>query len=143
MLWLGLALFALTAAYVAQKRVLYFVPEPLKPMSILRASVSLVLDKRNASMQRSPVDLSNLPIVPVAAKDHMNVQGLAGQPKPIEAELRGQSLRTPEDAHPSSGLAAQDDAGAPSSLMPTDGQGSSDPSEAREKTRFVLHNDEL
>lgn len=36
LLWAGIALFALTAAYIVQKRAIYFVPESLRPMAVAR-----------------------------------------------------------------------------------------------------------
>jgi hypothetical protein len=42
MLWFGLALFALVSFYVAQKRLLYFVPHSLRPMSLAGSALSLV-----------------------------------------------------------------------------------------------------
>jgi hypothetical protein len=42
LLWCGLILFACTAAYVAQKRALYFVPEAMRPGALLRGTYRMV-----------------------------------------------------------------------------------------------------
>ena len=42
LLWFGLALFILTASYVAQKRVLYFVPEALRPMAVVKTTYNIL-----------------------------------------------------------------------------------------------------
>jgi hypothetical protein len=42
LLWCGLALFILTAGYVAQKRALYFVPEALKPMAVIKTTYGII-----------------------------------------------------------------------------------------------------
>ena len=42
LLWCGLILFGITAAYVAQKRVLYFVPEPLRPMALMKTTFNVI-----------------------------------------------------------------------------------------------------
>lgn len=42
LLWAGLVMFCLVALYITQKRAMYFVPEALRPMSLLRKSISLI-----------------------------------------------------------------------------------------------------
>ena len=71
LLWFGLALFALTAAYVAQKRVFYFVPEAVKPMTVLRTTASLVKSGAEAGVdaskafRRTPTEMPPVPPPPV------------------------------------------------------------------------------
>lgn len=42
LLWCGLVLFALTSSYIAHKRAIYFVPESIRPMTILASGVRFV-----------------------------------------------------------------------------------------------------
>jgi len=42
LLWCGLVLFILTAGYVAQKRALYFVPEALRPLAVIKTTYRII-----------------------------------------------------------------------------------------------------
>ena len=69
LLWCGLALFALTAAYVVHKRAIYFVPEPLRPMTIVRSGIRFIggsagqywpLMKQNQSREKRRDEISHI-----------------------------------------------------------------------------------
>jgi len=46
MMWAGLALFALTAAYIVWKRSVYFVPASLRPVAVFRYGYSMMMKMR-------------------------------------------------------------------------------------------------
>lgn len=46
LLWLGLLLFILTSAYVGHKRLIFFVPEPLRPVSLIRSTARMFLQSK-------------------------------------------------------------------------------------------------
>jgi hypothetical protein len=54
MLWMGLALFALVAAYIVQKRAMHFVPRALRPSALLGSATSLVRGKPAATAAPPP-----------------------------------------------------------------------------------------
>jgi hypothetical protein len=43
LLWFGLLLFLLTSAYVGHKRMMFFVPEPLRPGSLIRSTARILI----------------------------------------------------------------------------------------------------
>lgn len=46
LLWFGLLLFVLTSAYVGHKRMMFFVPEPLRPGSLIRSTASILIPQK-------------------------------------------------------------------------------------------------
>eukprot|EP00890_Picochlorum_soloecismus_P000110 jgi/Picsp_1/109/NSC_00109-R1_vesicle transport protein len=50
LLWAGLVMFCLVALYITQKRAMYFVPEALRPMRLLRKSISLIHSRSHQNM---------------------------------------------------------------------------------------------
>lgn len=60
LLWCGLALFVLTAGYVAQKRALYFVPEALRPMAVITTTYRIIRGGPGSKIlaNRSDIDRS-------------------------------------------------------------------------------------
>lgn len=60
LLWCGLALFVLTAGYVAQKRALYFVPEALRPMAVIKTTYRIIRGGPGSKIlaNRSDIDRS-------------------------------------------------------------------------------------
>lgn len=71
LLWFGLALFALTAAYVAQKRIIYFVPEAVRPMQVMRTTAALVKGNgaeagidTSKGLRRTPTPMPAVPSPP-------------------------------------------------------------------------------
>lgn len=51
LLWAGLVMFCLVALYITQKRAMYFVPVALRPMSLVRKSISLIRGTTTSSGQ--------------------------------------------------------------------------------------------
>ena len=51
MLWAGLGLFCATAAYILQKRVVYFVPESLRPVAVVRYAMRMMRDGRGGTKE--------------------------------------------------------------------------------------------
>jgi len=46
LLWFGLLLFLLTSAYVGHKRMMFFVPEPLRPGSLIRSTARMLIPQK-------------------------------------------------------------------------------------------------
>jgi len=59
MLWGGLILFVLVSLYVAQKRVVYFVPESMRPMALVRTAVWALKSPSTAVMHTPPRTLND------------------------------------------------------------------------------------
>ncbi len=59
LLWCGLALFILTAGYVAQKRALYFVPEALRPMSVIKTTYRIIMGGTGSKILQNKRSISS------------------------------------------------------------------------------------
>ena len=64
MLWLGLSFFLLTAAYVVQKRTIYFVPEALRPVTLVKSAVGMFTGQKGLELNSKWVVSPDLPAVP-------------------------------------------------------------------------------
>jgi hypothetical protein len=64
MLWLGLSFFLLTATYVVQKRTIYFVPEALRPVTLVKSAVGLFTGQKGLELNSKGVVSPDLPTVP-------------------------------------------------------------------------------
>lgn len=67
-LWLGLFFFLLTAAYVVQKRTIYFVPEALRPVTLLKSAVGLFSGQTGEELNSKVTLLPDLPPAPARRK---------------------------------------------------------------------------
>ena len=85
LLWCGLVLFILTASYVAQKRVLYFVPEALRPMALIKTTYRIIRGGTGSEI--------------LANKSNNKVgSGSGGQPSPAAGRRKKESNQRPPPA---------------------------------------------
>lgn len=93
LLWFGLALFILTASYVAQKRVLYFVPEALRPMAVVKTTYNILRGGTESKILANKSEINNKlgdeggGGIPAAPRRKESIQRPAPAPVPRVDEL--------------------------------------------------------
>jgi len=127
LLWGGLILFALVAAYVAQKRAMYFVPESLRPMALVRTAVWVVKGGKGHGRPQPPpppppppkgrlAPANGLETPSVGRNGEINVSADGvGQPKEAKMERRAGLEGMASETAGSNQQAKPSDSGAVSS----------------------------